>query len=84
MNQKENQNKFLPRSGSLNYAPAEEIHDYGEFCKYWHVDQAMAKAYPWNKQTNQLYIELGLNLNFSFSYKIELDDFQSFFLFYIG
>ena len=29
----------------------EEIHDYGEYCKYQHVDQAMKKAYPWNKQT---------------------------------
>ena len=38
------------RSGSLKYAPArefaEEIHDYGEYCKYGHVCQAMAKAYP--------------------------------------
>ena len=25
---------------------AEEIHDYGEHCKYQHVDQAIAKAYP--------------------------------------
>ena len=43
------------RSGSLKYAPAREfaneIHNYGEHCKYWHVNQAMAKAYPWNKQT---------------------------------
>ena len=25
--------------------------DLGEHCKYWHVGQAIAKAYPWNKQT---------------------------------
>ena len=38
------------RSGSLNHDPArefaEEIHDYGEYYKYGHVLQAMAKAYP--------------------------------------
>ena len=43
------------RSGSLKCAPArefaEEIHDYREHCKYQYVNQAMAKAYPWNKQT---------------------------------
>ena len=43
------------RSGSLKCAPArefaEKIHDYGEHCKYQYVDRAMAKAYPWNKQT---------------------------------
>ena len=32
------------RSGSLKAREfAEEIHDYGEFCKYRHVNQAMAK-----------------------------------------
>ena len=29
---------------------AEEIHGFLEYCKYGHVRQAMAKAYPWNKQ----------------------------------
>ena len=32
---------------------AEEIHDYGEYCKYGQVRQTIAKAYPWNKQTNK-------------------------------
>ena len=31
---------------------AEEIQDYGEYWKYKHVPQAIAKANPWNKQTN--------------------------------
>ena len=29
-----------------------EINDDGEYCKYRQVNQAMAKAYPWNKQNN--------------------------------
>ena len=31
---------------------AEEIQNYGEYWKYKHVPQAIAKANPWNKQTN--------------------------------
>ena len=29
---------------------AEEIHGFGEYCKYRHIHQAIAKANPWNKQ----------------------------------
>ena len=36
------------------YAPLKEfmaeIHDHGEYCKYGHIHQAIAKAYHWNKQ----------------------------------
>ena len=32
---------------------AEEIHGCGEYCKYGHIRQAIAKANPWNKQTNK-------------------------------
>ena len=31
---------------------AEEIHGFGEYCKYGHIRQVIAKANPWNKQTN--------------------------------
>ena len=37
-------------SGSLKYAPTREFAKE-IYCKYKHVHQAIAKAYPWNKQT---------------------------------
>ena len=43
------------------YAPtrkfAEDIHGYGEFCKYGHIRQAMVKGYRWKKQTDRFDLE---------------------------